>query len=252
MRYLIISDIHGNLEGLEAVLCAAEGRYDQAVCCGDLVGYGPDPNPVTDWVRQNVVAVVRGNHDKACCGIDGAEDFNPAARTAARWTQNRLSDENLTYLRNLPVGPVQLPDFQLVHGSVRDEDEYLFVPQDAVMDFPYLGHRLTFFGHTHRQGGFIRAATSHTRVRAVELHFREGPDSRELELDESDQYLLNPGSVGQPRDGDSRAGFVIYTSDQGCGVVEYWRVPYDIERTQRKMIDAGLPVPLADRLAFGR
>ena len=134
MRYLIVSDLHANLESLKAVLSAVENRYDRVVCCGDLVGYGPDPNPVVDWVRANAVAVIRGNHDKACCGVTEAEDFNQVARTAALWTRQRLTAENLAYLRALPAGPLEVDGFQIVHGSVQDEDEYLYNVADARAD----------------------------------------------------------------------------------------------------------------------
>ena len=250
MRTLVISDLHGNWEGLEAALEAASGRYERIVCCGDLVGYGPDPNRVTDWVRANVKAVVRGNHDKACCGITDAAEFNALARAAVFWTRDQLTPENLTYLRNLPVGPMVLDGFQMVHGSVAHEDEYLFGPRDAADDFLLLSQRLTFFGHTHLQGGFIRYAGGPVRV--VEPRFPRGTGAHSLELSDREQYLLNPGSVGQPRDGDSRAAFAIFSDEEALGVVEYWRAPYDILATQRKMLAAGLPDVLARRLSLGR
>lgn len=250
MRYLIITDLHANLEGLQACLAAAEGRYDTVICCGDIVGYGPDPNAVTDWVRANVVAVVRGNHDKACCGITDAEEFNQAARDAALWTRDCLTPENLEYLRNLPVGPTVVDGFQIVHGSIRDEDEYVFVVQDAAQDFPNLGHQLTFFGHTHLQGGFAQLPDQ--ELRAIRPSYHPGIATLRLEIEENVTYLVNPGSTGQPRDGDSRAAFVIYYPDEGRGLVEYWRVPYEIEATQKKMMSAGLPQVLALRLNFGR
>lgn len=250
MRYLVISDLHSNLEALQAVLTAAKDRYERVICCGDLVGYGPDPNPVVDWVRDHAVAVVRGNHDKASCGVTDAEDFNHAARAAALWTRGHLTVENLDYLRALPVGPLLVDGFQIVHGSAQDEDEYIFVAQDAYQDFPMLGHRLTFFGHTHLQGGFVRMGGG--LVVTVQPSFRTGLAWQQLELQERDQYLLNPGSVGQPRDGDSRAAFAIYDSGAGLGLVEYWRTPYDFTATQRKMAAANLPEVLSRRLALGR
>ena len=250
MRYLVVSDLHSNLEALEAVLAAARGRYDRVICCGDLVGYGADPNAVVEWVRANAVAVVRGNHDKACCGITDALEFNTAARAAAHWTRAQLTAENMSYLQALPVGPLPIDGFQIVHGSVQDEDDYIFVARDAAEDFPRLGHRLTFFGHTHLQGGFVRVAGG--GVLAVEPSFSPGVASQVLELQERDQYLLNAGSVGQPRDADSRAAFATYADDVGFGVVEYWRAPYDIAATQAKMALAGLPDVLIRRLSLGR
>ncbi|MFQ5658531.1 MAG: metallophosphoesterase family protein, partial [Candidatus Methylomirabilales bacterium] len=134
MRTLILSDIHSNSAALEAVLNQVKGQgpYDQVVCLGDVVGYGPDPNEVIDRLQGlDPVAVVRGNHDKACCGISNAEDFNVHARVAAAWTREQLRPENLIYLRQLDAGPLRVGEFQIVHGSVRDEDEYVFAPQDA-------------------------------------------------------------------------------------------------------------------------
>ncbi len=249
MRYLLISDLHANLEGLEAVLAAAEGRYDRVVCCGDIVGYGPDPNAVTDWVRANAMAVVRGNHDKACCGITDAQEFNSAARAAALWTRDCLTAENLAYLRALAVGPMEVEGFQILHGSILDEDEYVFVLQDALEGFSELRHRLTFFGHTHIQGGFLRSAGG--AAETIRPSFPPGIGTKRLELKGPDQYLLNPGSTGQPRDGDSRAAFVLYTPGEG-GQVEYWRVPYKIAATQQKMRQASLPEVLSLRLSLGR
>src|ERR1017187_5792065 len=147
MRYLILSDIHANWEALEASLAAVEGHYDQILCLGDIVGYGADPNRCVEWVRANCAAgrVVRGNHDKVCCGLETGEDFNATALRAARWTQEQLTPENLEYLRALPEGPAVIgvahpelpPDFQLVHGSPLDEDEYLVSGTDAGMAFEH-------------------------------------------------------------------------------------------------------------------
>jgi hypothetical protein len=131
VRYLILSDIHANWEGLEAVLEHAAGKYDQVLCCGDLIGYGADPNAVTEWVRAHAAAVVRGNHDKASVGLDDLEWFNPVARAAAVWTQRELTPENAAYIRNLPKGPLMLDGFQVVHGSPLDEDEYILGAADA-------------------------------------------------------------------------------------------------------------------------
>ncbi len=249
MRYLIISDIHSNWQALEAVLRVAGGRYDQVVCCGDLVGYGPDPNPVVDWAREHLAAVVRGNHDKACCGISEGEDFNAVARAAAFWTRHELTVENMNYLRSLPAGPLVLDGFQLIHGSVYNEDEYLFMPQDAQEEFCVLGYPLAFFGHTHQQGGFVRVAGR--RINVLQPTSEPGVTSATLEMEERQQYLVNPGSVGQPRDADPRAAFAIYESGEP-GLVEYWRTPYDIAATQAKMSAADLPNILIRRLSIGR
>ena len=246
MRYLILSDIHANLEGLEAALEHAAGKYDRVLCCGDLIGYGADPNAVTDWVRAHAAGVVRGNHDKASVGLDDLEWFNPVARAAAIWTQHELTAENAAYIRNLPRGPMALDGFQMVHGSPLDEDEYILGVSDAVLVFGYLETPLTFFGHTHLQGGFI---WNHARVESI----GKTPDWEErltLELDPDCAYMINPGSVGQPRDGDPRAAYALYNPEENFLI--FYRLPYDLRKAQEKIRRAGLPPLLADRLAAGR
>lgn len=246
MRYLILTDIHANWEALEAVIQDTAGEYDQILCCGDLVGYGADPNLVVEWVHANCAAVVRGNHDKACTGQEDLEWFNPIARVAAVWTIQALTPENAAYTRGLSPGPVEVDGFHLVHGSPSDEDEYLLAPDEAETAFAYMEKRLDFFGHTHVQGGFI------WNQARVEILPRVGPRARTLplELDPDCGYLINPGSVGQPRDGDPRAAYVIY--DPEAGLVIYRRTEYDILSAQRKIREAGLPPILADRLSLGR
>jgi predicted phosphodiesterase len=246
VRYLILSDIHANWEALEAALEHAAGKYDQVLCCGDLVGYGADPNAVTDWVRANAVAVVRGNHDKAAVGLDDLEWFNPVARAAAIWTHRELMPENAVYIRNLPRGPLPLDDFQLVHGSPLDEDEYVLAAADAGLVFGYLETPLTFFGHTHLQGGFI---WNRARVETIgKTPFKE--ERHTLELDGECAYMINPGSIGQPRDNDPRAAYVVYNPEERFLI--YYRLPYDVAKAQEKIRRAGLPTVLADRLAAGK
>jgi len=246
VRYLILSDLHANWHALEAVLQVTENRYEQALCCGDLVGYGADPNPVTEWVRAHCAAVVRGNHDRSCTGLDGLEWFNPVARQAAVWTMQKLTPENSEYVRGLSQGPLEVEGFQLVHGSAADEDEYVLAPGEAELAFCYMEKRMEFFGHTHVQGGFI---WNHGRV---EILPRVAPRKENLpmDLDPECGYMINPGSVGQPRDGDPRAAYALY--DNGTGVVTYRRTEYDIDGAQKKIREAGLPPILADRLALGR
>jgi predicted phosphodiesterase len=247
MRYLIISDIHANLTALEAVLEVAERRWDKAVCLGDLVGYGPDPNEVVDRVRSIVQASIRGNHDKAGCGLEDAGDFNPVARRAAEWTRATLRPENLEYLKNLPSGPLNLDGLALIHGALRDEDEYVFSPAqalDGLLDSPA---DLSFFGHTHYQGGF---SFRNNQLEVISLKPATGTSFTALQLESNSRYLLNPGSVGQPRDGDPRAGFAV--ADMDHRVVEFWRVQYDIQAVQNRMMSVGLPEPLILRLSYGR
>ena len=244
--YLILSDIHGNYDALEAVLADARGRYDRILCLGDLVGYGAEPNQVVDWVRSNVASVVRGNHDRACSGRDLLENFNPAARASAFWTRGVLTLENESYLERLPQGPLCIiPDgvpngtFDLVHGSPLDEDEYLVGLDDVRFLGGYLETKLTFLGHTHLQGGFLLTKRSVKRF---------VPD-RALQLEPDYFYLINPGSVGQPRDGDPRAAYVLYSPESRT--VEYGRVPYDIGKAAAKILQAELPESLAMRLFEG-
>ena len=248
MRYLIISDLHSNLEALQAVLEAAQGEYEQVICCGDLVGYGPEPDPITDWVRGNAHQVVRGNHDKACSGVAEAEDFNEAAKRAAYWTRDHLSPENLLYLRNLPCGPAEVNgQFGILHGSPRDEDEYVTGTWEAEESIELLHHRVTFFGHTHIQGGFLRNA--HAKVETIPVPLARGKSRAVLEIQPGEIYFINPGSVGQPRDRDNRAAYALYDT---VGFLDYGRVVYDVQSTIRKMQEAGLPEFLAHRLSVGR
>jgi len=246
VRYLILSDLHANWDALEAVLQDANGQYDRTVCCGDLVGYGADPNPVVEWVREHCELVVRGNHDKACTGLDDLEWFNPVARLAALWTQSNLTPENAAYTRGLPKGPLIEDGFQLVHGSPFDEDEYVLAVDEASQSFTYLECRLAFFGHTHVQGGFI---WNRSRVETIMCPSGWG-DRQDMEIDAECAYLINPGSVGQPRDGNPRAAYAIFNSESQ--VVTYCRTDYNIASTQKKIRDAGLPPVLAERLAMGR
>jgi diadenosine tetraphosphatase ApaH/serine/threonine PP2A family protein phosphatase len=246
VRYLILSDLHANWEALDAVIHEAAGRYDQGICCGDLIGYGADPNPVVDWVRANCCITVRGNHDKASVGLDDLEWFNPVAKNAALWTQRTLTPENADWVRNLPTGPIDIEDFQILHGSPVDEDEYVIAATEAGQAFTYLQRRVAFFGHTHVQGGFI---WNHSRVETIP-RIPARSDRQVLEIDPDCAYLLNSGSVGQPRDGDPRAAFAVY--DSGARMITYFRTEYDIAAAQKKIRDAGLPDVLADRLVLGR
>ena len=248
MRYLIISDLHSNLEALQAVLAAAEGEYEQVICCGDLVGYGPDPDLIVDWVRENASVVVRGNHDKACSGIAEADDFNEAARRAAYWTREHLNPENLHYLRNLPSGPLEVMGrFAILHGSPRDEDEYVSTTWEANGSLDLLRHTVTFFGHTHMQGGFSR--NSNRVVETILAPISRGKSRAVLAIQPDETYFVNPGSVGQPRDRDSRAAYALYDT---VGFVEFGRATYDVQATIFKMRNAGLPEFLARRLSVGR
>jgi predicted phosphodiesterase len=247
MRRLVLSDVHANATALAAALAACQGSWDQAVCLGDLVGYGPDPNEVIDQIRPVLGAVIRGNHDKAACGLGDLDDFNPVARSAVEWTRLQLRPENLRYLASLPAGPMHLDALTLVHGAFHDEDEYVFVPEQALDGLLVAPEALTFFGHTHMQGGF---SYRDSELEAIALRPpRANVSVSALRLESGSRYLLNPGSIGQPRDGDARAAFAIVDSNQS--LVEFWRVPYDIASVQQRMRQARLPEPLAARLASG-
>src|SRR5579864_7709781 len=206
MRLLVFSDVHANATALEAALEACAGRWEHAVCLGDVVGYGPDPNEVVQRVRSLASAIVRGNHDKAVSGIADLEDFNPVARAAVEWTRGRLLPENLRYLRGLPQGPLEVDGAALVHGAVEDEDEHVFAACQAVPGLVASPRPVTFFGHTHIQGGFSYDGET---VEHVELSLRRETKHAVIDLEPKKHYLLNPGSVGQPRDGDPRAAFAI-------------------------------------------
>ncbi len=246
MLYLILSDLHANWEALQAVLARVRPSFDRILCCGDVVGYGADPDPVTEWVRSNVSGIVRGNHDKACAGLEDLETFNPIARESAVWTQQVIKPENMSYLRGLAQGPQRIDGFEIVHGSPLDEDEYLFTEDEAAQVAPYLEARVSFFGHTHVQGGFLCHRNGVMRLRSV----ASDGDEAVLELENDVDYMVNPGSVGQPRDGDPRAAYALY--DPQARLVTFGRAAYDIVAAQKKILDAGLPELLAMRLAVGR
>lgn len=248
MRYLIFSDIHANLEAFETCKALAQGKYDEVLCLGDLVGYGPDPNDVIEGIRGIAKMIIRGNHDKACCGITDAEDFNTLAKQATLWTRGELTPESLAFLRTLPEGPVMMDGFQMVHGSPADEDEYIFGPGQALPTLRGLVIQTVLFGHTHYQGGFM--ITPKGKFQSIRCSSTEEGLIAVLPLEDGARYLINPGSVGQPRDSDWRAAFAIVDDQERQ--VEYYRTRYEIAATQAKMYYAGLPEPLIRRLELGR
>jgi len=251
VRILILSDIHANLQALEASLEAAPA-YDLAVNLGDVVGYGANPAEVVKISRGLGNIFVRGNHDKAASGISDARDFNPIASAAIRWTRENLPPQDLAWLKDLPQGPLPMegePGIQLVHGSPRDEDEYLMYEQDAQSILKTVQTTVTFFGHTHVQGAFVG---NEGPARCI---FPGYTDARKIEtfefaLQSGKKYLINPGSVGQPRDGDWRAAFLVF--DSTSRVAMFYRVPYDVKSAQRSILAAKLPERLAIRLGEGR
>jgi predicted phosphodiesterase len=251
VRVLLLSDIHSNLEALEACLAAAPA-YDLVVNLGDVVGYGANPNEVIERSRNLGKFFVRGNHDKAAAGLMDLKDFNPIAGLAALWTREQLSPSNLEWLRSLPQGPIQvdgLPGMQFVHGSPVDEDEYVVTLRDSLEPLLLSNVPLTFFGHTHLQGSF---STSNTNSDVFRPSYRTVGQSEKIEapIREGMRYLINPGSVGQPRDGDWRAAFAVFDSEDH--IVSFCRVPYNLQRAQDRILAANLPQRLATRLAAGR
>jgi diadenosine tetraphosphatase ApaH/serine/threonine PP2A family protein phosphatase len=252
VRLLLLSDIHANLEALEACLDAAP-EYDGAANLGDVVGYGASPNQAIDMVRAMDPIQVRGNHDRCCSGLDDLSTFNPIAALAATWTRSQLSDKNLDWLRALPSGPLRDPEWegvQFVHGSPLDEDAYVTSEYSATPALEAAPFPITFFGHSHVQCAFARRANS------VEVQpFDPMPSASRLhvlrlQFDPKLKYMINPGSVGQPRDRDRRAAFAIYNDTER--EILFYRVPYDIKRAQARILEAGLPQMLAFRLEEGR
>jgi diadenosine tetraphosphatase ApaH/serine/threonine PP2A family protein phosphatase len=246
VRYLIISDIHANLDALEAVLAHAQDAWDRVLVLGDLVGYGAEPEAVINRVRGlEPDAVIRGNHDKAACGLDDGSQFNTVARIAAGWTGGQLSPGNLEYLRALPMGPVEIDALtEICHGTPFDEDHYIFDGSDAVMAFDSADRPLCLYGHTHLPAIF----------RKLDDHYEGAPPDPDREvvlpLQRGARYLVNVGSVGQPRDGDPRAGYGLLDAD--ARELRLRRIPYPVQEAQRKIMAAGLPASLANRLAMGR
>ena len=267
MRALVLSDIHANLEALEAVLDAAAGTWDVVWDLGDTVGYGASPNDVLDAVRPLAGLTVRGNHDRVCAGISSAVNFNPTARLAAAWTLEQLTDDNLIWLRSLPQGPMQPPAYSpsvasgsandgcataevtLAHGSPLNEDQYILSMRDAWAPLQQMATAVTFVGHTHIQGGFWQREHEWQELRPRYAE-QQGHAMWTMEILPNTRQLVNPGSVGQPRDYDWRAAFAIYDSE-AC-TVTYHRVPYDVAKAQGRILMARLPERLAARLREGR
>lgn len=250
MRALLLSDIHANLPALAAVLAAAPA-HDIVWNLGDVVGYGASPNETIVCVQELNSIYVRGNHDRVCSGLTSTEVFNPIARQAAEWTAKKLTRTHHQWLRALPTGPVPVGEGLIcVHGSAADEDAYVqAVPEaiDAMTAAP--AEWVQFYGHTHIQGGYVRSDDGWFEF-VPEYASRGDIDYFDLPVRRGIHYLLNPGSVGQPRDGDWRAAFALYDSE--AATVRFYRVPYDVERSQKKILRAGLPDRLAARLAEGR
>jgi len=240
MRFAILSDIHANLEALEAVLADARSQNcTHFVCLGDVVGYNANPSECVKIIQDLECPVVKGNHDEQASMITSTEGFNELAEEAIDWTRDHLSADDKAWLADLRLSR-QVRDFTIVHATLDTPGEwgYVFNNLDAVASFTYQHTTVCFFGHTHVAGAFVRDAGV---TRVVTEH---------LTIESGKKYFINVGSVGQPRDGDPRAAYCIFHIDRN--VVEQRRVKYDLAGAQKKIVRAGLPRLLADRLALGR
>jgi len=252
MRALILSDIHGNVHALEAVMAAAPA-HDAVWNLGDMVGYGARPNEVLDLLRTLATGVtvhVRGNHDRVCSGLSSPQGFNPVAAEAAAWTKRTLTPENLKWLRDVQKGPVRSSERTMcAHGSPLHEDQYISSMRDAWTPLQRMETEITFFGHTHVQGGFSQNGADWEEDRPIYKGLNE-VEEFVLEVPAGTRHLINPGSVGQPRDGDWHAAFAVY--DSVAEQVIFYRTPYDVEAAQAAIRTAHLPERLAARLATGK
>ena len=241
MRVLLVADIHANLVALEAVARDA-GPVDALWCLGDVVGYGPRPNECCAWVAERAAFTVVGNHDWACIGRLDIDEFNDSARAATLWTIDQLTPEAHGWLDSLPDRVTEGAQ-TLAHGSPRRPIwEYLLRPSQALANFGFFDTDICFVGHTHLPAVFAEEA-----LRRNEPLYRP-PVGETITLARG-RYIVNPGSVGQPRDGDPRAAYALY--DPETRQIEFRRLAYDIAATQRRMRDAGLPQSLVARLAHG-
>lgn len=240
MRFAIFSDLHGNLEATEAMIADAHQKEcTHFVCLGDLVGYNANPHECVELVRRMDCPVVKGNHDEQACLDESSRDFNDLAEEAINWTRENLTDADKQWLSDLRLVR-QVRDFTIVHATLDTPGEwgYVFKNLDAVASFTYQHTTVCFFGHTHVAGAFVRDAGVKRVV------------TEQLMIEPGKKYFINVGSVGQPRDGDARAAYCIYDIERN--VVEQRRVKYDLVAAQKKIIQAGLPRLLAERLELGR
>lgn len=241
-RIGIISDIHGNLHALQATLDAlSELQVDRIICCGDLVGYGANPNEVVDLIREREIPAIAGNHDHAALLLTDISYFNQVAKEAVLWTKKVLTEKNTEFLRELPLYIRDTEnDVFFVHASPKDPAEwnYIITMGDARMNFNYFTETACFVGHSHQP--FIIENNEGS------LHCSTRPD---IEVKEGCRYLVNVGSVGQPRDRKAKPCFVVYDVEKK--LIEIKRTTYDLPAAQRAIIEAGLPRELAERLEYG-
>ena len=240
MRFAVFGDIHANLEALQAVLADAEAHeVTHYVCLGDVVGYNANPHECVEIVRALECPVVKGNHDEQASAETVLENFNPLAEEAINWTREHLSEEDKTWLRELRMVR-QVRDFTIVHATLDTPTKwgYVFNQLDAAASFSYQHTNICFYGHTHAPRAYVKDGN----VKGVPL--------QRLLVEPNKKYFINVGSVGQPRDGDWHASYCLFTP--GEHVVELRRIEYDINTDQDKIVDAGLPQRMADRLAMGK
>ncbi|HWY50210.1 MAG TPA: metallophosphoesterase family protein [Chthoniobacterales bacterium] len=240
MRFAIFSDVHANLEALEAVLADAhDNKCTHFVCLGDVVGYNANPHECVERIREMDCPIVKGNHDEQASLVESSRDFNEMAEAAIQWTRDHLSDADKDWLRELKLQQ-QVHDFTIVHATLDSPEQwgYVFNNLDAAASFAYQQTSVCFFGHTHVPMAFVRDE-------GVQREHIE-----KLRIEPNKKYFINVGSVGQPRDADWHAAYCIYHIDDN--VVEQRRLKYDLATAQKKIIDTGLPRLLAERLAIGR
>lgn len=246
MRYLVFSDIHSNIEAFQALTEYAQSlKIDRYLFLGDLVGYNASPDESIELIQTlKPLWPIRGNHDKAVCGLDELVSFNPIAASAIIWTKKNITEENLNYLQNLDKGPrkIEDDDITICHGAPFDEDYYLFGEFDAAEAFLHFNTFICFFGHTHFPCLYARKNWN------VEGTF-PGEGKKEIRLKEKTNYLINPGSVGQPRDRNPKASCAVYDSDARS--ITFHRINYDFKKTQKKILQVNLPAQLAERLKLG-
>ncbi len=241
MRIAIISDIHANLEALEAVMLDISGKKcDRIICLGDIVGYGPNPGDCIRLLSEAGIPCIKGNHDEACASDVFPYRMNAMASSAVVWTQSKLSKIEKLWLSNLPF-TMELPEMFFVHASPHDPDHWAYIldTYEARRAFGAFNGIICFVGHTHEPVAWTQTGEVIDPERYDRLHLEQGK-----------RYLVNVGSVGQPRDRDPRAAYVIYDTEEAF--VELQRLPYNIETTQDKILEAGLPLALAQRLELGR
>lgn len=240
MRYGIFSDVHSNLEAFESVIAALkEERTDSCICAGDIVGYGADPSICIKLTKEFTPHVICGNHDWASIGMFDTSYFNPYAKKAVYWTSEKLSESEKDYLKGLKVSHEE-DDFIAVHGSPEEPEgfHYILDLYSAVRNFSLMQKRICFIGHSHAPIIFLRSGEDISYTQASKIKLKKGTS-----------YIVNVGSVGQPRDGDPRACYALYDADKGT--IEIKRTPYNIKKAQNKILAAGLPPLLAERLDAG-